>query len=424
LHDAIALLRCPRCGQADWVSRDDLVSCIQCGVAFPVADGVLDLTGAGDEPSIVREQDAAHQTERDPGLGGINERFSDLAAADGPLKSAILALPDGDGSKYYREAGYFANVRTSVAAFDFLLRHLSPKAGERLLDLGADLTWSTSHLARRGLRCIAVDINHHLAVARLFFDRYRISYGLVRADMSRVSFRDDAFDVVLAINALHHCADLDTVAANIARMLRPGGRLAFIEPYCGSAEDRLHFGAAQIEAGISEHTYLLREWHAAFAKAGLAIRVHRASDSFAAVYQKAGVDRAGDPDLFDGFYTGELSVATPAVDGSGGTLTVGITIRNHGNGVWCERSLFPVRASYHLYRIEGGGKTLTSFDNLRTPLGFEVGPGGELTIPLQIARPGEPGAYVAEVDLVHEGMRWFSERGVGVVPIAFTVTAT
>jgi hypothetical protein len=59
LHDAIALVRCPRCAEADWVSRDDLVRCIRCRVAFPVADGVLDLTGAGDASSIVREQDAA-----------------------------------------------------------------------------------------------------------------------------------------------------------------------------------------------------------------------------------------------------------------------------------------------------------------------------------------------------------------------------
>lgn len=88
----------------------------------------------------------------------------------------------------------------------------------------------------------------------------------------------------------------------------------------------------------------------------------------------------------------------------------------------CERSLFPVRASYHLYRVEGGEKTLASFDNVRTPLGFEVGPGGEATIPVQIARPAEPGGYVADVDRVHEGMWWFSERGVRVVPIAFTVT--
>ena len=46
-----------------------------------------------------------------------------------------------------------------------------------------------------------------------------------------------------------------------------------------------------------------------------------------------------------------------------------------------------------------------------------------MTILLHIARPAQPGDYVAEVDLVHEGMRWFSERGLRMVPIAFTVTA-
>ena len=45
-----------------------------------------------------------------------------------------------------------------------------------------------------------------------------------------------------------------------------------------------------------------------------------------------------------------------------------------------------------------------------------------MTIALQIA-PAEPGDYVAEVNLVHEGMRWFSERGVRVVPIAYTKSA-
>jgi hypothetical protein len=79
-----------------------------------------------------------------------------------------------------------------------------------------------------------------------------------------------------------------------------------------------------------------------------------------------------------------------------------------------------VRASYHLYRVEGGRKSLVSFDNLRTPLALEVEPGGEVTIALQIARPTAPGDYLAEVDLVHEGMRWFSERGLRMFPIAFT----
>jgi len=422
LRDAVGLLVCPRCRQADWVSSDVLVRCRRCQASYPVVDHVLDLTGTSHDPSILSEQDAAYRTERDPSLGGINDRFDDLTAADGPLESAILALPHGDGSRYYREPGYFANVHTSVAAFEFLLTHLDPTPGQRLLDLGADLTWSTSHLARRGLRCIAVDINHHLAAARLFFRRYGVSYDLVRADMSRVSFRDRAFDTVLTVNALHHCADLAVASANIARMLRPGGRFAFIEPYCLRAEDRIRFGAAQIEAGISEHTYLLQEWHSAFARAGLSVRAHRVSDSFAAIYERADSEAVGEPDLFSGFYAGELSLESSVeAQSAGGALRVDLRLRNRGNGTWCQTSGFPVRASYHLSRQEGDAMVPVSFDNVRTALPSEIGPGADATIPLVIARPAAPGRYLAEVDLVHEGVRWFSERGLRSVPLTFTV---
>lgn len=389
-------------------------------MAHPIVDGVLALAGSDDE-AIARERAAAYQTERNPQLGGINDAFSDLAAADGALKAAVLALPHGDGSKYYREAGYFANVHTSVAAFDFLLKHLEPRAGERLLDLGADLTWTTSHLARRGLHCTAVDINHHLAAARLFFEGYGLSYDLVRADMSRPFFLDGAFDIVLAVNSLHHCSDLTRVAGNIGRMLRPGGRFAFIEPYCLNAEDRASFGAAQIDAGINEHTYLLEEWHAAFTAAGLAVKIHRVCDSFAGVYERVGAAR--EPDLFAGFYAAALSLATPVTeDAADRMLRVGIRIRNHGNGVWCERSVFPVRASYHLSRVLGDSTSLASFDNVRTPLPCELEPGAETTVLLEIERPAAPGRYIADVDLVHEGVRWFSEKQLPRLSVEFTVT--
>lgn len=92
------------------------------------------------------------------------------------LRDAILALPHGDDSQYYRGAGYFSNVRRSGPAFEFLLRHLDARPGERLLDVGADLTWSTSHMARRGLDCTALDINHHLSVGRLFGRHYEAPY--------------------------------------------------------------------------------------------------------------------------------------------------------------------------------------------------------------------------------------------------------
>lgn len=398
------------------------VRCARCDSEFPIVDGVLDLTSAYDDAILRRERDAARETERDPGLGGINEQFEDLSVVDGPLKAAILALPYGDGSKYYREPGYFANVHGSAAAFDFLLAHLGSRPGERLLDLGADLTWSTAHMARRGLQCTAVDINHHLSAGRLFAGQYGVDYGLIRADMSRVSFREGAFDVVLAINALHHASDLQEVASNIARMLGPAGRLAFIEPYCANDEDRRRFGAAQIEAGINEHTYLLQEWHQAFTQAGLAVRVHRISDSFAAVYERPqGGGVQPDPDLFSRFYEGTITGTTAPARDSGGAREAAVHVRNTGSGVWCEQTVFPVRASYHLYRVDASARNLVSFDNTRTALPSGIEPGQELTVVLRIPEPGPPGHYVAEVDLVHEGVRWFSERGLRPLSLAFTV---
>ena len=422
-----ASLTCPRCGEAQWTGTDAAVRCARCGADYPIADGVLDLTSAYEDAVLAREREAAYETEQNPALGGINDRFADLSAVDGPLRSAIVALPYGDGSRYYREPGYFANVHGSVAAFDFLLKYLDARPGQRLLDLGADVTWSTAQMARRGLRCTAVDINHHLSAARLFFEHYGIAYGLIRADMTRVSLRDEAFDVVLAINALHHGSDLGQLAANIARMLRPGGRLGFIEPYCASDEDRRQFGAAQIEAGINEHTYRLDEWHQAFTRAGLAVTAHRVCDSFAAVYEKSRgsgpVAADSEPGLFSAFYRGELAVEPPAAGRvSPDTREALIRIRNDGDGAWGEQSLYPVRASYHLYRLDSGSPDLLAFDNPRTPLPHVIDPGGHATVAIPIRLPDEPGQYVAEVDLVHEGVRWFSECGMKPLQLRFTVT--
>jgi 2-polyprenyl-3-methyl-5-hydroxy-6-metoxy-1,4-benzoquinol methylase len=383
--------------------------CASCAAAYPWRNGVLDLGGVNEEPAVVHEREGVRRTERNAALGGINDEFDDLSRAQGALKDAILALPYGNGSRYYAEPGYFANVQATVPAFDFLVRHLDLRAGERLLDLGADLTWSTAHMARRGLDCCAVDINHHLSVARLFEERFDVSYHCVRANMRDVPFRDDTFDVILAMNALHHAPPLESVAGNIARMLKPRGRLAFSEPYCTTEEAKAAFGRAQIDAGISEQTYLLHEWHQALVDAGFRPRTVRVADSFGAVYQKdAGAIR----DLFARFYDGGLSVIDAPSDVAAGSLFhVTIAVDNRGNGVWTSCSQFPVHASYHLHRGAGAGGALLSFDNVRSLLPVEIGPGERATLAVNVTAPNEPGDYVAEIDLVHESLSWFASKG-------------
>lgn len=396
--------------------------CRSCEAEYPWRDGVLDLGGVNEEPAVVHEREGVRRTERNAALGGINDEFDDLSRAQGALKDAILALPYGNGSRYYAEPGYFANVRATVPAFDFLVRHLDLRAGERLLDLGADLTWSTSQMARRGLDCCAVDINHHLSVARLFEEHVGVSYHCVRANMRDVPFRESTFDVVLAMNALHHASPFESVAANLARMLKQGGRLAFSEPYCATDEAKAAFGRAQIDEGISEQTYLLHEWHHAFVDAGFRSRTVRVADSFGAVYEKAD---AGNRDLFAGFYHGGLSVIdAPTNVVAGSVFQVTIAVDNRGSGVWTSCSQFPVHASYHLHRSTDAGDTALSFDNVRTPFPVEVGPGERATLAVCVTAPNEPGDYVAEIDLVHESLSWFASKGMVSRRVEFRVATT
>ena len=400
--------------------RDGSLTCDACGALFQCTDDVLDLGDAGEARSVSLERKGVFRTERDPELGGINDAFDDLAHAGGALRDAILALPHGDGSRYYQEPGYFSNVRRSGPAFDFLVRHLDPRPGERLLDVGADLTWSTSQMARRGLDCTALDINHHLSVGGLFGRHYEAPYHLVRADMSRATFRAGTFDIVLGIAALHHAAHLDEAVGNISRMLRPGGRLGFIEPYCAHEEAKAEFGRSQIDAGISEQTYLLPEWHRALVRAGLRTRVFRIADSFTAVYEKAP---GGHHDLFERFYEGNLSVhgGQPLTASGGEIVEVPIALHNTGNAVWCSASQFPVFASYHLSRSHAAGDTVVAFDNPRTPLPSDLGPGERATMMLRVAAPLEAGEYIAEIDLVHEYVSWFAAKGFRSTSIRLTV---
>ena len=432
LNDLASLLQCPACGESSWlVVGSELagsLTCTACGATYASARGVLDLGDADEDPQVTAERAAVLRTENRAHLGGIDDEGEDLTDAQGELREALLALPHGSSSRYFRQPGYFSNVRASAAGFDFLVEHLDLRPGLRLLDLGADATWSTSQFARRGLDCTAVDINHHLAVGRLFAEHYGAPYHMVRADMRRVPFRSETFDIVLAISALHHNPELNRIAATIARVLRPGGRLAFLEPYCENEEAKRAFGLEQIAMGISEQTYLLQEWHDAFAAVGLEVETHRVCDSFCAVYRKRsdGAPAAGGLDvLFRGTYAGRITLAsrtTPVVTAGAG-WTVPVTVENSSHVVWCSASHFMIRASYHLYRRVDGRDELVAFDNVRTPLPQPLAPGEQTTIALEIAAIDEPGEYVAEVDMLHEFVSWFAEHGFSGFKLPFTVVS-
>lgn len=64
--------------------------------------------------------------------------------------------------------------------------------------------------------------------------------------------------------------------------------------------------------------------------------------------------------------------------------------------------------SYHVYNEQG---ETVKFENDRTPFG-KLSPFGIVKdIPLEIKSIERPGRYVYKIDIVYEGVRWYSESG-------------
>jgi hypothetical protein len=70
---------------------------------------------------------------------------------------------------------------------------------------------------------------------------------------------------------------------------------------------------------------------------------------------------------------------------------------------------------------EAGKVELNGLDG-RTPLPQDLVPGAEVEMPLTVVAPPTRGNYVLEIDMVHEGVTWFWERGAKPLRLRVKVT--
>ena len=86
-----------------------------------------------------------------------------------------------------------------------------------------------------------------------------------------------------------------------------------------------------------------------------------------------------------------------------------VTVRNTGFISWDSSDPDrPVFMSYHWQQRSG---KLHIYDGERTPFEKPVAPGEEVLINLNVKSPESPGRYILAVDLVCEGVTWFSRAG-------------
>jgi ubiquinone/menaquinone biosynthesis C-methylase UbiE len=101
-----------------------------------------------------------------------------------------------------------------------------------VLDYGCGGGWSSARLRARGARVTGFDISEtRLAEAKghLLHSNDGSQMNLVLCAAEALPFADAAFDAVLGKQVLHHL-QLDVAIPEIVRVLRPGGKAAFLEP--------------------------------------------------------------------------------------------------------------------------------------------------------------------------------------------------
>ena len=92
----------------------------------------------------------------------------------------------------------------------------------------------------------------------------------------------------------------------------------------------------------------------------------------------------------------------------GTTRTLEVTVTNLGAVTWPAGGPTPVRLSYHLLLPNG---SVSVWDGARASLAADIAPGRSATVSIAVTAPGS-GAYLLWLDLVQEGVVWFSSRGV------------
>jgi hypothetical protein len=105
---------------------------------------------------------------------------------------------------------------------------------------------------------------------------------------------------------------------------------------------------------------------------------------------------------------------------SGERVRVSAVVANVGAFTWSAAGASPVHLASHIVDANGA---IVAWDGARTQLAADLAPGGSTQVTLIVDAPAKPGAYLVRLDLVREGIAWFSNQGVATLDLPLTVVA-
>ena len=115
------------------------------------------------------------------------------------------------------------NPRERIASF------LGPVTGKRVFDFGCGMGEEAMYFARMGAEVHAMDISSkgvNITRRRAQYDTLKVEARV--GDVLNSGYQDNYFDLIHGIGILHHVG-LDPGLKEVHRLLKPGGRAAFLE---------------------------------------------------------------------------------------------------------------------------------------------------------------------------------------------------
>jgi SAM-dependent methyltransferase len=300
-----------------------------------------------------------------------SQAYWDRHAQQDPMW-AVLSDPAKKGRRWdLRE--FMANGEREIALLMHQLAQLGmAPAPTSVLDFGCGIGRLTQALARRFDRVTGVDISPEMIALAREFNQYAAAVEYVCTGESDLRTLSDAsYDLIYSNIVLQHVAPHASVEYLHAffRLLKPSGILVFQLP---------------------SHQEPQGDW---------------------AILPMA-----------DPAYQARLELIVPvATQPAGSELLIPIRVTNVSPHEWRQRDCGSLRAGNHWF--DETGRYMVVQDNGRAVLPQSLSPGESCNVMLPVRVPSAPGAYLGEIDLVHEGVTWFRDKGSAAVRFPVVVVA-
>ena len=345
----------------------------------------------------------------------------------------------------------FEGAPAQVYRLGLVLAELHAGPGHVVLDFGAGSCWLSSCLNRQGVATIAVDVSAAaLELGRELFSmdqrhRPEAEPRFLQYDGHRLPLADQSVDRIVAFDALHHVPNLDEVLAELARVLRVGGRAVLAEPGQGHSHSEESLREMErydvLENDLDIADLERRALNAGFT--GMQLKPYADPEALIVSVEHYKRLMAGDVGAFPMAIFAQslrqvliavLSKGDEIVDshrprlmradirrvggdgpvrGKGGaSVPISLQIRNAGDTLWRHEMTAVggyVTVSGHILGDDGRPVTSGFF---RTTLPRSVPPGDEIQLTVDLPLPTlESGRCRVRIDLANEQVAWFSELG-------------